>query len=76
MLSPATYELVDRLVETVGKKTGRQASRYSDDRAAVAQTIAPAGRRLRARVSVAAVIVTVVWVGLQVFELVEHIVQF
>ena len=63
--APGNYERMFRVIETVGAKTLSQTDHYSDERVAgfAANVVAPPGRRLRTRVSVFAIILFVLFVG-------------
>jgi len=75
--SPGNYERMFRVIETVGAKTLSQTDRYSDERVAgfAANVVAPPGRRLRTRVSVFAIILVVLLVGVQLANFIGDIVH-
>ncbi|HUG50630.1 MAG TPA: hypothetical protein VLZ78_06500 [Terrimesophilobacter sp.] len=58
MTDPGTLRRLFRIVDTVGAKTLRQTARYSDERGS-GGIVAPAGRRLRRGLPLAAVLVAV-----------------
>ncbi|MEI8241177.1 MAG: FAD-linked oxidase C-terminal domain-containing protein, partial [Actinomycetota bacterium] len=60
--SPATYERMFRIVDTVGAKTVTQTDRYADERVGnyAADIVAPQGARLKRGVSVGAIIIVAI----------------
>ncbi|MGV8881345.1 MAG: hypothetical protein ACOH19_04255 [Rhodoglobus sp.] len=73
--APGNYERMFRVIETVGAKTLSQTDHYSDERVAsfAANVVAAPGRRLRTRVSVFAIILLVLFVGLQLANFIGDI---
>lgn len=63
--SPATFQRLFRILDTVGAKTLDQTERYADDRVGnpALNLVAPQGKRLRKGIPVGAVIMTVAIVG-------------
>lgn len=66
VMNPATFERLFRIVETVGAKTVRQTDRYADERIGnrAVDIVAPQGQRLKRGISVGAIIIVVVVVGM------------
>lgn len=62
--SPALYQRLFRIVDTVGAKTLSQTDRYVDERIGTftANIVAPQGQRLKKGVPVAAIVITAVFV--------------
>jgi hypothetical protein len=70
------YARLFRIIDTVGAKTLTQTDRYVDERIGefAANIVAPAGARLKRRVSVASVIVAAVVVGFWVWGIIGDVV--
>lgn len=73
--SPAVYERLFRIVDTVGTKTLSQSDRYSDERVGsfAANTVAPQGQRLRGGVSIGAL---VAFAAISLFWVVPQLMTF
>ena len=71
MRDPSTYDRLGRIIAVVGAKTRRQTARYSDDRTADRATnvVAPAGRRLRGRLPIAATVGGILVLVFQLYRL-------
>lgn len=75
-LNPATYERLFRIVETVGSKTVQRTDRYADERVGdrSLDVVAPQGRRLKRGISVGAIVIAVVAVGIWVWSLLGDVI--
>jgi hypothetical protein len=70
LLAPSTWQVIERIAETVGASTSRAARFYRDDRmpASASAFIAPGGRRLRIGVPIGAVAFGAAMILIHVFQ--------